>query len=853
MAISNTYEWNNNGIQQSDRLPKALSSEYVKIDERSFDDILAQMAEYAKRLTYFDNDLNPNGDWTAFFQDVYDYKKHELKKDRIEALTEAGDVPPHMALIMAFIKLFQIEQSNLNTLTEKHLNFYYKDILGFKPKIGNNGNATVFFESAKSISGAFVPKGTVFDAGKDADGKPVTFRSVRDVTVNQAKVEEYKRYSESLNNQEPFELVITSSLLTDIEGGVTLYDSAKKNILSKTNFKPKLIDGAVHIKVTDQYQKLGTIIERFDHLTISVKGSTNFTMENPQGALANQTGTMPFGAQPQKGDSFKIYIPNADNVSSAEVKMNCNHFKDSEFKIDKKKLPISITFNGNLDWATYTDNLKQFIEELKGEDDPTIDWTVIGKALEECKQLLKEASNKKWTSPYYKITLYLKKLENYIMQLKSLANNQNKNSTALPQPPQTPSLAEPITIDYTLTVNKGEASIVFTSPYCNLDIQPGDNNLLPKTESVCMKMQGINTASPITLHFKMNPFNYPSDGKYGEDTASWYYFSSEGWQPFDRNDIMSDTTNRFQQSGIVQLNINEAVAQAATKAGKAGLWLMASDPCNPFVALEGVKAQAVEVELDPTSEGLIPHGTALPAGSITKTKVSIKGIKKVEQPYDGNEGMADESDEKFYCRVSEKLRHKERAWNCWDYERMVLEHFPQVAKVKCLPCRDDNGEMKAGCVTLLVVPDYQAIPQKKPLEPTIGQTLKTEIKNYIKQHSPRFADIYVTEPKYKKVKITCTLVLKKEYTDTEYYSTLLKEQLTQFIAPWSTGAQGVDFKTKQNESHIQEFIENQYYIDHIVSFKCKVDDDWIDSGSTIQPEDAISIITSADDHSINFE
>ena len=280
---------------------------------------------------------------------------------------------------------------------------------------------------------------------------------------------------------------------------------------------------------------------------------------------------------------------------------------------------------------------------------------------------------------------------------------------------------------------------------------------------------------------------------------------------------------------------------------------MASDPCNPFVALEGVKAQAVEVELDPTSEGLIPHGTALPAGSITKTKVSIKGIKKVEQPYNGDEGMADESDEKFYCRVSEKLRHKERAWNCWDYERLVLEHFPQVAKVKCLPCRDDNGEMKAGCVTLLVVPDYQAIPQEKPLEPTIGQTLKTEIYDYIKQHSPEFAHIYVTEPKYKKVKITCTLVLKKEYTDTEYYSTLLKEQLTQFIAPWSTGAQGVDFKTKQNESHIQEFIENQYYIDNIVTFECKVDDVPVEKGSALQPEDAISIITSADDHSINFE
>ena len=141
MATPKTYLWNNNGTKQSDRLPKALSGDYVKIDERSFDDLLAQMAEYAKRLVYFDDNMNPSGDWTEFFKDVYDYDKHELKKERIEALSEAGDMPPHMALMMAFLKMFEVQQNNLNTLTERHLQFYYKDILGFKPRKGENGKA----------------------------------------------------------------------------------------------------------------------------------------------------------------------------------------------------------------------------------------------------------------------------------------------------------------------------------------------------------------------------------------------------------------------------------------------------------------------------------------------------------------------------------------------------------------------------------------------------------------------------------------------------------------------------------------------------------------------------------------
>ena len=39
---------------------------------------------------------------------------------------------PHYALFLTFIKLFRVSQNHLNGFTDRHLKFYYKDILALK-------------------------------------------------------------------------------------------------------------------------------------------------------------------------------------------------------------------------------------------------------------------------------------------------------------------------------------------------------------------------------------------------------------------------------------------------------------------------------------------------------------------------------------------------------------------------------------------------------------------------------------------------------------------------------------------------------------------------------------------------
>ena len=795
MATPTSSLWNNNGTKQSDRLPKALSGDYVKIDERSFDDLLAQMAEYAEHLTYFDDNMNPSGNWREFFKDVYNIDKHALKKERIEALMEAGDVPPHLALIMAFLKMYEVEQANLNTLTEKHLQFYYKDILGFKPRQGENGQATVFFEPVKNAPEAFIPKGTLFDAGKDANGKPIIYRSVRDVTVNQMKVSETKRLPIQDADKEGFGLIITHPALPFLENEEKTLDS---NYLSQLNVSFGKDNIVITIKDSEDLSVLSYVLT--ESLSITVTNSKNFVMENAQGALANQTGTMPFGPQPKKNDHFNIKVPHASGCTIKDVHDTWNNI-DSKYIDDSKNNHSKVTLLKDIEeWSRYLEDLKNYIDYLKGS---------------------------------------------------------SKTAPSMPQMPKAPSLAAPITIDYTIPLKGCQQQ--YLSPFGTRPLNKGtqekiNDELEQMTEKqpLFLKIEGLQEACVLTLHFEMNPFKYKIDGEYGNNAPTWYYHTSNGWTAIADTDKISDTTDRFRHSGIVQLKLSDDATDAADNE-KGRLWLMiiADSPNDPFEALEAVRAQAIEVELDPQSEGQIEIGSALPMGSITKAKNSIKGIKKIEQPYPGEEGRKDESNEQFYARVSEELRHKSRAWNRWDYERLVLERFPQIASVKCLSTCNTDGELQAGCVTLLVIPDGKAIHQPDPLQPIIGNDLKLEILDYLQKKRPAFVTINVVTPKYCPAKVTCDFTLREGYTDIKYYSSLLNEQLKQYLAPWSSGNEGMEFRTDKNESQIEEFIENQYYVDYIEYFSLTVDGKPVKQGDPLQPEGALAIVTSDKQHTIN--
>ncbi len=209
----------------------------------------------------------------------------------------------------------------------------------------------------------------------------------------------------------------------------------------------------------------------------------------------------------------------------------------------------------------------------------------------------------------------------------------------------------------------------------------------------------------------------------------------------------------------------------------------------------------------------------LAAGAIKGLKIHNASIRKVSQPYASFDGRASEQDAAFFPRVSERLRHRNRAVTAWDLERLVLDRFPEVFKVKCLPHSDAEGKSKTGETTLVIVPDRRDA-EVKILEPRAGAVLKGQIEEYVGSGlaSP-FATIHVIHPVYERIRVFARVKFASG-RDPGYYSAQLNEDLRMFLSPWAyRQGEDIQFDARIYKSDILAFIEGRDYVDYVTGFR----------------------------------
>ncbi|MBO9618708.1 MAG: carboxypeptidase-like regulatory domain-containing protein [Niabella sp.] len=108
------------------------------------------------------------------------------------ALEQYPGHQPHMALFISFLQLFQLAQQQMNGITGRMLDFYYKDVLRLTTKPALPDKVHIVFELAKGVAAYDVAAGTALKAGKDALGKEQVYKTESDLVVNPAKVKEIK-------------------------------------------------------------------------------------------------------------------------------------------------------------------------------------------------------------------------------------------------------------------------------------------------------------------------------------------------------------------------------------------------------------------------------------------------------------------------------------------------------------------------------------------------------------------------------------------------------------------------------------------------------------------------------------
>ena len=94
---------------------------------------------------------------------------------------------PAISVFIAFIKLYSYAQDSANTFTQRHLDFYYEEIL--KTQIRRvPETAVVNFEVVDGSGPVEIEAGRQFSCGKDEDLNSILFQSEETILVTDAQI-----------------------------------------------------------------------------------------------------------------------------------------------------------------------------------------------------------------------------------------------------------------------------------------------------------------------------------------------------------------------------------------------------------------------------------------------------------------------------------------------------------------------------------------------------------------------------------------------------------------------------------------------------------------------------------------
>lgn len=402
----------------------------------------------------------------------------------------------------------------------------------------------------------------------------------------------------------------------------------------------------------------------------------------------------------------------------------------------------------------------------------------------------------------------------------------------LPNEPYTP-LIKSLSIDYEATADTADMEIVHlhafenTSKHEEIEQKPSLFPFYDDEGTLFIGLEELTPGSNLALLFQLAEAT--ADSESDRAKTEWHYLSNNNWVLLRPDfEVISDETDGLTVSGIVTLAIPDTITTTGNTVMPDNLyWIKVSVPEHAKAVAEtlGIHTQAARVsarfgELSDRNR----LETGLPPGSIAKLVNGDFSVKKVEQPYASFDGRKPESEGHFYIRVSEHLKHKGRAVMGNDYEKIVLEGFPNIYKVKCVThtmgisansYRRDL-EVAPGYAVVTVIPDLTKLKSGNMLQPKAPVSLLEKIGEHLRKKTSPFARIKVMNPRYEAVNVNITVRLYRGKSK-NFYSKKLKDDITDFLAPWLLGdSEKLAFGQVILFSDVVGFTEQLDYVDYIL-------------------------------------
>ena len=124
--------------------------------------------------------------FSNLFYSMYHIRK--MGQNLLEKLLNSQNNKPHIALLIAFLRLFKYQQNALNTLSQRHLSFYYEQVLKQEKQEPKPDQVSVCFQLKSGLRAYELPKATALIAGKDENEKPIIFKTNSPLLINDTQI-----------------------------------------------------------------------------------------------------------------------------------------------------------------------------------------------------------------------------------------------------------------------------------------------------------------------------------------------------------------------------------------------------------------------------------------------------------------------------------------------------------------------------------------------------------------------------------------------------------------------------------------------------------------------------------------
>ncbi|MBJ7312003.1 baseplate J/gp47 family protein [Rugamonas sp. CCM 8940] len=886
--------------------------------------------------------------------------------EALEASFTARDShEPHYGLFLAFLRLFERVRAESNTLTARHLDFYYREVLRLKEKGAQPGHVHLLGELAKVVPAHLLAEGTLVKAGKDAKGKDAFFALSRDTVLNQASVASLQTvyrhdaepvagagghdagrlYASPVANSSdglgapltpeqpswhPFHnkifadgalaqirmpnatlgFAVASHYLLLAEGersidlrltlagpgpsgdlaadAVCLLSTAA-GWLEKAPDHWRMEAGVLHLSLhlngadpaivayqekvhgarfgvqlpvlqvllrqrpdaDYPYARLQDVLLRQCALTVDVVGVKTLSVSNDFGPVDTSKPFQPFGALPAVNSKLVIGARELfqKKLDAATVRI--------DWQSKAVVYPTSATPTASVDYLVAGQWQLALMSGISIGVESLPLTAGLNLTLREAPDLSPPEFYGNDSRQGY-LRLRLNADLGQAAYQTALIDFLHGKTTTQPTPQPVAPVMAALTMDYTasqtITLDSADAAafklrqarFFHIAPFGQAEQHP----LLNSAHKVCLLPQfafhsvdsGVESGGefyigvaglkpPQNLALLMQVVAGTADPQTPKPPQhiQWSYLRRNEWVAFAGNEV-GDGTAGLLASGIVTLSVpRDANADNILLApGMHWIRLAVASKVDAVCRLLMVAAQALEAQFADQGNDPAFAATVLPAGVVTKLAVPDAAVKQLSQPFASFGGRGAEAAGDFYTRVSERLRHKDRAIALWDYEHLVLEAFPQIYKVKCLnhtqyePAPGPGGiyrELAPGHVTIVTVPNQQFQNLRDPLRPFTSLDLLQQVDAFLRQRSGCFVRLHVRNPKFEEVRLDFKVGLRDGFDET-FYVKQLREEITRFLSPWAfPGGAAPSFGGKVYKSVLINFVEERPYVDYVSDFK----------------------------------